>query len=324
MRCLVLVFLIGLCTLGAQADDPDMFGLMDLGIFNVFNVFKDSKDPNDPKDPKCGEETKDIQDLKREWGVDFITLTASADIRSAYLSRAKVCEARPMSSQLLSGDIHLYPIHVPGRVGIDFWTISSLTHKMDTIHEDRFFQERDFTLRYGYDWDIAEGWRLASDVMSTWVNLPGYRHDLGLDYCRHEWRLAQRLDNPWVTPYYLIRRSVHPDDWLYVRIGAQHAFHLTDTISLTPNFYAECGNDRHFRQRYGVNDPPWASYNNGVQALNAVLTLSWKVTKWASLFASVQQFDIVDDDARDRTKAKKTHNSRRDLTVGTVGVVCRF
>ena len=185
MRCLVLMFLIGLCTLGAQADDPDMFGLMDLGIFNVFNVFKDSKDPNDPKDPKGGEETKDIQDLKRKWGVDFITLTASADIRSAYLSRAKVCEARPMSSQLLSGDIHLYPILVPGRVGIDFWTISSLTHKMDTIHEDRFFQERDFTLRYGYDWDIAEGWRLASDVMSTWVNLPGYRHDLGLDYCRH-------------------------------------------------------------------------------------------------------------------------------------------
>ena len=82
--------------------------------------------------------------------------------------------------------------------------------------------------------------------------------------------------------------------------------------------------NRHFRQRYGANDPAWTKYTDGVQALNAVLTLSWKVTKWASIFASVQQFDIVDDDARDRTKAKKTHNSRRDLTVGTVGVACRF
>ena len=289
----VIALLVGLCALGAQADDPSEF----------WNIF-------------------DLTDLKNRCGLDFLSLTAGADVRSAYLSRAKVCEARPMSSQSVSGDVQLYPIHLPGRVGIDFWTISSLTHKMDSIHKNMFFHERDFTLRYGYDWEIAEDWRLANDVMSTWVNLPGYWP--GSDFCRHEWRFAQRLDNPWVTPYYLIRRSVHPDDWLYVRIGAQHAFRLTDTLSLTPNFYAECGNDRHFRQRYGANDPPWKSYDNGVQALNAVLTLSWKVTKWATIFASVQQFDIVDDDARDRTKARKTHNSRRDLTVGTVGVVCRF
>ena len=156
-RARLLSFIVGLCALGAQADD----------LSEIWNIF-------------------DLADLKNRCGLDFVSLTASADLRSASLSRAKVCEARPMSSQLLSGDIHLYPIHVPGRVGIDFWTISSLTHKMDTIHKNMFFQERDFTLRYGYDWDITEGWRLASDAMSTWVNLPGYRHDLGLDYCRHE------------------------------------------------------------------------------------------------------------------------------------------
>ena len=290
-----LAMFAGLCALCAQADDPSEF----------WNIF-------------------DLSDLKNRCGLDFISLKAGADVRTAYLSRGKVCEARPMSSQSVTADIMLDQFHVPGRVGIDFWTISSLTHKMDTIHKNMFFQERDFTLRYGYDWDIADDWRLASDVMFTWVTLPGYRHDKGLDYCRHECRFAQRLENPWVTPYYLLRRAIHPDDWLYVRVGAQHVFRLTDTLSLTPNFYAECGNDRHFRQRYGANDPVWTSYTDGVQALNAVLTLSWKVTKWASIFASVQQFDIVDDDARDRTKAKKTHNSRRDLTVGTIGVVCRF
>ena len=289
----LLVALVCLCAYCAQADDPS----------ESWDLF-------------------DLAGLKNRCGLDFLSLTASTDLRSAYLSRAKVCEARPMSSQFVSGDILLEPIHLPGRVGIDFWTISSLTHKMDSVHKNMFFHERDFTLRYGFDWDIAAGWRLVNDAMSTWVTLPGYWP--GSDFSRHEWRFAQRLENPWVTPYYLIRRSVHPDDWLYARIGAQHTFKLTDTLSLSPNFYAECGNDRHFRNRYGANDPSRASYDNGVQALNAVLTLSWKVTQWASLFASIQQFAIVDDDARDRTKARKTHNSRRDLTVGTMGVACRF
>ena len=68
------------------------------------------------------------------------------------------------------------------------------------------------------------------------------------------------------------------------------------------------------------------------------LSLSYRLRRW-NLFASygfnhrsnlgggvnqTKRFDIVDGDARERVKAKKTHNSRRDLTVGTVGVVCRF
>ena len=295
MRRSLIVLAVGLCALAAQAD-----GLEDIWSPAFWNP----------------------TELKNACGLDFMSLTVGGDVRSAYLSRAKVCEARPMAAQYATADIPFDWIAPIGRLGVDFWTISSLTHKMDDIHKNMFFHERDFTLRYGYDWQIADDWRLASDVMSTWVNLPGYIH--GSDHSTHEWRCAQRLDNPWITPYYLVRRAIHPRDWLYVRIGAQHAFHLTDTLSLTPNFYAELGNENHYQQRYGAKDPPWSKYHGGVQALNAVLTLSWKVTEWASLFASVQQFDMVDSDARDRTKARKTHNARRDLTVGTVGVICKF
>ena len=263
-----------------------------------------------------------LSGIKNAFGLDALSLTLGADVRSAYLSRAKVCEARPVSSQLVSGDFPLDALAPVGRVGMDFWTISSLTHKMDSVHKNMFFQERDFTLRYGYDWQIADGWRLASDVMRTWVTLPGYTH--GMDHSTQEWRCAQRLENPWLTPYYLVRRAVHPRDWLYVRLGVQHRFALTDSLSVTPGFYGEGGNENHYQQRYGAKDPAWSKYHSGVQALNAVLTLSWKLTDWASLYASVQQFGIVDADARDRVKAKKTHNSRRDLTVGTVGIVCRF
>lgn len=263
-----------------------------------------------------------LSNLKSGANLDFLSVVLGADVRSAYQSRAKICEARPVSSQLVSGNISLDPLAPVGRVGVDFWTISSLTHKMDAVHKNMFFQERDFTVRYGYDWQVAAGWRLSSDVMSTWVMLPGYTD--GLDHTTHEWRCGQRLENPWITPFYLVRRSVHPRDWLYVRIGVQHKFQLTDSLSFTPCVFGEGGNENHYQQRYGAKDPAWSKYHSGLQALNMVFTLSWKVSSWASLYASVQQFGIVDADARDRTKASKSHNARRDLTIGTIGVTCTF
>ena len=324
MRRLASAALVGLLAFGAQANESEVAssGPKETTDFKVFGVFNDFSDFNVFNDINFFSNLPDIKDFRKSCGLDFMSIIAGADLRSAYLSRGKVLEARPMSSQLLSADIPLKPLAPIGRVGFDFWTISSLTHKMDTMHKNMFFQERDLTIRYGYDWQIADDWRLASDVMRTWVNLPGYRH--GLDHSVQEWRCAQRLENPWITPYYLVRRAVHPRDWLYVRVGVQHAFRLTDTLTFTPNFYGEGGNEKHYQQRYGAKDPAWSRYHSGVQALNAMFTLSWKISSWASVYASVQQFGLVDSDARDRVKAKKTHNSRRDLTVGTVGIVCKF
>ena len=50
-----------------------------------------------------------------------MSLTVGGDVRSAYLSRAKVCEARPMAAQYATADIPFDRIAPIGRLGVDFW-----------------------------------------------------------------------------------------------------------------------------------------------------------------------------------------------------------
>lgn len=58
--------------------------------------------------------------------------------------------------------------------------------------------------------------------------------------------------------------------------------------------------------------------------LNLILELSWKVSNMATVYANVHQFDVTNDDARERIKARKTVSAVRDLTIGAVGIRFRF
>ena len=94
-------------------------------------------------------------------------------------------------------------------------------------------------------------------------------------------------------------------------------------FALTPQWYAENGNEWHFERRYGPRRNG-GKYHSGMQASNFILELSWKATKNLSFFVSVQQFDIVSADARRSVKAHSSPCMRRDLTVGTIGCRIRF
>ena len=50
------------------------------------------------------------------------------------------------------------------------------------------------------------------------------------------------------------------------------------------------------------------------------ITLSYPINEHFNAYTSLQQFAIVDDDARENTH----HPYHRDYTIFTVGVKCRF
>ncbi len=259
-------------------------------------------------------------------GVDLadvdLSLRYVPEARTAYISRARVCEDRPVMTQLVRVDGGLGPY---GRAGLWHWDVSGLGNRRENLFR-RSFHEVDWGFFYRYDWKINDDWTLTSDVMKDWLTFPGARGRLRgrSDATIHEYRLYEALKNPYLTPWCLIRRGTHPNDWTYYRVGAQHGFPLADSLTLTPIFYAELGDERHFRRRYGPN-VSGRSYHSGAQALVAQFELAWKVSDWISFTVSVTQFGLVSEDVRASIMENGSRGQRRrDLTVFGVGAVVKF
>ena len=149
-------------------------------------------------------------------------------LRTAYHSRARIVEDRPMLMTLTRAGFDTKNVGDFGKVGFWNWTVSSLTDRRATRHRHAL-NEMDYGVFWTYVWDFGRlddtwrGWGLTTDVMKDWLTFEGYSHPARLAKTNasiSEWRLAQSLDNPYLTPFYLVRRGLHPHDWLYVQTGA--------------------------------------------------------------------------------------------------------
>ncbi len=267
------------------------------------------------------ESTNDLLSAVRDVADDF-SVFYQPEVRSAYQSRAKIVEDRPIQVNYVKA---AYDTHVFGRIGCWNWHRFSLTGRRDNVHH-RSLNEVDWGIFVNYDWKIAEDWTLFTEATRSWITLPNWRaapRAAKSDASMLEWRFEQALKNPWLTPFYLLRRSTHPGDWLYVRAGVKRTFPLPCDFAFTPQFNVENGDERHFCQRYG-SKPGGGSYHSGVQAANAILELSWKAGENLSFYVAAQQFSILSDDARGAVKARKSPDARRDLTIATIGARIRF
>lgn len=253
------------------------------------------------------------------------------DCRTAYHSRGRISEDRPVSTTLAYVGFDTKGCGDFGKVGLWNFTVSSLGGRRDATHR-RPLNEIDYGVFWNYSLDFArfdEGWRewsLTTEVLKDWITLEGYTAAARATKSNasvNEWRLTQSLENPYVTPYYLLRRGYHPNDWLYVRTGLKRKFELTETLSLTPDLYAENGDNRLFEHRYGEREGG-GRYHSGTMAMNLSVQLAWKVSDEVTLFAGVHQFDVVNDEARDSIRRQKKPGPRRDLTIATVGMRFRF
>lgn len=247
-----------------------------------------------------------------------LSVSAYADIESAYWARGAIVDKNPYSAQFVEFDSDLAPF---GRIGCYAWSVSSMSRKGQAASRQNFYNEVDYSGYYGYALEIAEGWALDTTIGPKWVTLPGYSPHASTI---HEWNLGQALKNPYVTPYYLMRRAYRPGDWCYWDVGLTRSWKLIEGLMLTVTGFGELGDSRHFMAQYGPHPGGSGRYSNGLMALNLMVRLDYSVTDVLGLFAFVHQFDVVSSDARDALDANTRPESLKDLTRFGVGLTLKF
>ena len=136
--------------------------------------------------------------------------------------------------------------------------------------------------------------------------------------------MGESLSNPYVTPYYLLRRAYHGQQWCYWEVGLTRSWKFLDDFTFTATVFGELGDSRHFAAQYGENPNGDGRYSNGLMALNLRLRLDYAMTKYVGLFVYVHQFDVVSSDARDALDASSAPEALKDLTMGGVGITVKF
>ena len=157
-------------------------------------------------------EAATTHDLAEGW-VERFSFNAYADIETAYLCRGAIYDTRPFSAQYAAVAADLDPL---GVIEPAIWTytpMSSTGQSAQLTH--RAYAEVDYLLRYYYDIDFAEGWRLRSGVGKQWVTNPGFRGG----HTVVDWQALQLLQTPWVTPYWRLRVIRRPFQETYWVLG---------------------------------------------------------------------------------------------------------
>ena len=244
--------------------------------------------------------------------------TASTETRSAYLSRSRISEDRPVQVCEASFSREAGPL---GAFGIAHWCLTSITPRLQ--HERRrLFSENDLGTFWEKSYEITEGWTLANQATLWWLLFGGYRdpEDGGTQY--EVWDEVS-LKNDYLVPSVLVRRGWHSSDWVYVRSGLSKPVDLKPSLDLpfriTPGVFLETGNQGFYEFRYGEL-PRSRSYHRGALAVIGQLAVDYTLSENWKLYAKLQQFGLVDSDARDQTHG--IH--RRDLTIFTLGVQASF
>ena len=252
------------------------------------------------------------------WASRF-SFNAFADVETAYICRGAVYDTRPFSAQYAAAAADLAPF---GVVEPSIWTYSAMSSSGQSAEMSRYaYAEVDYLLRYYYDIDIAEGWRLRNGVGRQWVTNPGFRGGRTVV----DWQALQVLHTPWLAPYWRLRVIRRPFEETYWVVGVKRAFEIFEDLALTADIFGDIGDRRHMSNLYG----DWADAHGrrlrwGLHALNMVLRLDYRLVEHVGLFAFVGQFCVVGDDARDAVKAMHGPEFRRDLTFGGAGVSVDF
>jgi len=235
----------------------------------------------------------------------------SFDLVSAYMSRAKIYEDRPIQMNELTADMGLGPL---GRIGLWYWNYSSLSDCRQDVQR-RFVPEQNEAVTYDYDWKFAEGWSLDTEVMAEWQTFHGIKD--GHEHSSFEWRIKQQLKNPYVTPYYKGRFTLRPIAYDYWQVGLKKSFKPAPWVKLTPHVAVDMADERGVRKRFGLKRD---DVHAGALSVIAELTAEFPITEWFSVHATVGQFDKINGKGRDSSNGV----NRRDLTYGQIGFTCSF
>ena len=247
----------------------------------------------------------------------LFSFNAFADVETAYICRGYIWDTRPYSAQFAAAEADLEKF---GILEASVWTQSAMSDKGTSSRMGRYaYAEADYLLRYYYDIDIAEGWRLRNGVGRQWVTNPGYVG--GRTLC--DWQALQALNTPWITPYWRLRVIRQPIEETFWCVGVKRSFEIIDKLTFTIDFFGDIGDRRHYKNLYGPK-AGGRNYRGGLKDLTLVGRLDYAILEHVDIFAFVGQFCLVSDDARDAVKGIHAPEARRDLTFGGMGVAVEF
>lgn len=230
-------------------------------------------------------------------------------VDSAYVSRGKIVEDRPIEANLVTVYTALGPF---GDVGVWHWNYHSLTPRQRDV-ADRMFREVDWAVCYRNSYEFTEGWRLTGDIQPRWFYFP-YLHHNAKD-TSWEWWAQLALRNPFLTPSVIMRRGIRPD-FTYFQPAFSKPLQITDSLVFTPAVIFDLGNERTFEQRYGKL-PNGDRYIYGFQAVHFRLGLDYVLNEYVSFFCTISQFDLMSAEARRQTTGRCP---KKDWLYATLGV----
>lgn len=247
--------------------------------------------------------------------LSLLSVSFDAGVRTAYMSRGKVVEDRPVQANELRLAVRLGADERFGRAGVYHFDYSSLTDRCEPRNA-WFMREFNWGAFYRYDLALAGDWTLANEVMPYWVLLPHADPSM-------EWWFVQSLRNPYVIPSWFMRRGTVSSDFTYFRLGLQKPLSCQglglERLNVTPGVFAELGNSALMTGRYGRREDG-GSIPTGIQSVLVELQATYRLSENFGVFALLQQFDLVNADAR-----RQTHKPNcRDLTIFTIGLTVGF
>lgn len=245
--------------------------------------------------------------------VDF-----APEVRSTYVSLGKIAEDRPMQLTNLKAG---WDSGAFGRFGVRNWDVSSLTDRRADVHRHALYHT-EFGPIWQYDWKVVDDWTLKSELTRSWVLYRGF-DDADSNKTYHYWQIDQSLENPYLVPFCRLRRCYRTADYFYFKAGVRRRFAVWRDLALVPSVFAEGGNARNQKRVLGpnVNGGGWYA---GVASVSFRLEANWRLNENASVFAAVEQYEIVGGDARDSVDTGAYACGHSDWTHVAVGFRLRY
>lgn len=241
-----------------------------------------------------------------------------AEFASAYHSTSSgLRDTRPVAMQTFNWNLSL------GEFGFlegYAWTISSL-HDMQRDRHRAFFYNVETSVKYGYRIPVADGVGLRTGAGPYFALPVGYKN--ASLKC---WgpSVVQRLDNPWIVPYWSGLWIVERTRRARVCVGLEKKFALSESFSVAPFAELVWMDERRFSRRYGEIEGRTAVDGWSLSHAYAGVRARWEIGGNFSAIATVAMSDVVDSRARRAVRRSDDYWAKTDWPIVRIGVEYGF
>lgn len=243
---------------------------------------------------------------------------ATPEVRSTYVSLGKLVEDRPMQIVFVRAGVDFGDF---GRFGVRNWDVSSLTDRRGDAHRQALYHT-EFGPTWQYDLRFSDDWQLKSDLTRSWTIYRGFAAESS-NRTYHWCQIDQSLENPYIVPFYRVRKCFRGNDYFYFKTGVRRRFPLFEDFYLTPSVFVEGGSSRNQKRVLGTRIGG-ANWYDGVASVSFRMECGWRISENFMAFAYVEQYEIVGGDARRNVRASTYRCAHEDWTLGGVGLRIRF